>query len=261
MIYDDFSSAGWPSPRWTEFRYPGNDLWDPATRVHCAGAPERTLTVALQRFTRSHPNHVKALLLSTESFDLEHSGGFRVGVDMAVRIHGTEANPHGLDPGDPRLAAGALVAIDPETGMVFDFFVSNDRIQPLYERLPVARAALGPYPAYSILADPVPSRPDEWHRYDIRYDRTRDHVAWLIDGRQVYERSHAGAPVGRGAPIVKLRRLRFGGGLFTLLDDLCNDQERADDHPRIPGFIRSNLEDRFGQGGVVSFRNFEIELS
>ena len=260
MIYDDFAMAGWPSPRWTQFRHKEQELWDPAAIVTCTGAPTSTLTIELREFTQSHPNHVKALLLSTEVFDIERSGGFTVRVEMAVRIHGTEGNPHGLDPGDPRLAAGALVLIDPETGMVFDFFVSNDRIQALYERLPGARAAPGPYPAYSILADPVPSRPDEWHHYEIRYDAARDHVAWAIDGRQVDQKSHVGAPVGRNAPIVKLRRLRFGGGLFSLLDDLCNDQERADDHPRIPGFIKSNREDRFGQGGVVSFRNFEIEL-
>ena len=65
---------------------------------------------------------------------------------------------------------------------------------------------------------------------------------------------------GLGArAIVKLRRPRIGGGLFTLLDDLSNDRATADDNPRIPGFIRSNWEDRFGQGGQVSFRQFEIE--
>ena len=46
---------------------------------------------------------------------------------------------------------------------------------------------------------------------------------------------------------------------FTLLDDLSNDRATADDNPRIAGFIRSNWEDRFGQGGQVSFRKFEIE--
>ena len=62
-------------------------------------------------------------------------------VEMAVRTFGTEHNAFGLEPGDPRLANGALVVIDPDTGMVFDFFVSNDRIRPLCERLPSAQAA------------------------------------------------------------------------------------------------------------------------
>src|ERR1700690_2535876 len=102
MIYDDFTAAVWPSPRWTMFRHPEHDLWDPAAVVHCSGAPANTLTIELRQFTQSHPNHVKALLLSTEIFDLERSSGFTVRVEMAVRIYGTEGNRFGLDPGDPR---------------------------------------------------------------------------------------------------------------------------------------------------------------
>ena len=69
-----------------------------------------------------------------------------------------------------------------------------------------------------------------------------------------------GAPVGMAGPIVKLRRPRIGGGLFTLLDDLANDRAAADDNPRIPGLVPSNWHDRFGQGGQVSFRRFEVEV-
>lgn len=94
----------------------------------------------------------------------------------------------------------------------------------------------------------MPTRMGDWHLYEIRYDRPGDRV----DAR-------VGAPNGMDGPIVKLRRPRIGGGLFTLLDDLSNDRATADDNPRVPGFIRSNWEDRFGQGGQVSFRKFEIE--
>jgi hypothetical protein len=202
---------------------------------------------------------VKALMLSTSAFDLDESRGFVVRVEMAVRTFGTEHNTFGLEPGDPRLANGALVVIDPETGMVFDFFVSNDRIRPLYERLPSARKQLGPYPAYSILGEPVPTGMGEWHRYEIRYDRAEDHVEWRIDRKLVAAQARIGAPNGMDGPIVKLRRPRIGGGLFTLLDDLANDRATADDNLRIPGFVRSNWDDRFGQGGQVSFRKFEVE--
>jgi hypothetical protein len=256
MIYDDFTTGEWPSSRWMKFRSADHDLWDPATIVRHASPPESALTLSLRRFTQSHPNHVKALMLSTSAFEIEPGRGFIVRTDMAVRIFGTEANPHGLEPGDPRLAAGALVTIDPETGMVFDFFVSNDRIRPLYERLPGAH---GPAPCYSILGDALPSAPGEWHRYEVEYDGAADRVVWRVDGRAVAERERVGAPVGMAQPIVKPRRLRIGGGLFTLLDDLRDDRAAADDHPRIPGFIPSNWEDRFGQGAEVSFRRFEIE--
>jgi hypothetical protein len=123
LIYDDFSAGVWPSPRWMKFRSAEYDLWDPETKIRSPGAPENTLTIDLPRFTISHPNHVKALMLSTTAFDIEQSRSFAVRVEMAVRTFGTEHNKFGLDPGDPRLATGALVVIDPETGMVFDFFV------------------------------------------------------------------------------------------------------------------------------------------
>jgi hypothetical protein len=258
MIYDDFATPGWPSPRWLQHRAPTYDMWDPATKVHCPGAPVNTLTLELPRFTASHPNHVKALMMSSKVFGI--AGRFTAGVEMAVTTFATERNPWGLPPGDVRLAAGALVVSDPETGMIFDFFVSNDRIVPLYERLPTAREAHGDYPAYSILSpDPAPTRPGEWHRYEVRYDGARDHVEWWLDGRPIWQQDRVGAAIGRTAPIVKVRHLRLGAGLFTLLDDLRNDQDRADDHPKIPGFIASNLEDRFGQGGTVSVRNFAVE--
>ena len=152
-----------------------------------------------------------------------------------------------------------LVVIDPETGMVFDFFVSNDRIRPLYERLTFKRKELGPYPAYSMLGETVPTRMGDWHLYEIRYDRADDRVEWWIDRKLIAARGRIGAPDGMDGPIVKLRRPRVGGGLFTLLDDLNNDRVTADDNPKMPGFIRSNWEDRFDQGGQVLFRKFEIE--
>jgi hypothetical protein len=259
LVYDDFSAGGWPSPRWLKFRSADYDFWDAATVVHAPGSPENTLTIDLPRFTTSHPNHVKALMLSTTAFDLEESRGFTVRAEMAVRTFGTEHNTFGLEPGDPRLATGALVVIDPETGMVFDFFVSNDRIRPLYERLTFKRKELGPYPAYSILGETVPTRTGDWHLYEIRYDRAGDRVEWWIDRKLIAARGRIGAPDGMDGPIVKLRRPRIGGGLFTLLDDLNNDRVTADDNPKIPGFIRSNWDDRFDQGGQVSFRKFEIE--
>jgi hypothetical protein len=42
------------------------------------GAPENTLTIDLPRFTISHPNHVKGLMLSNTAFDIEQSRSFAV---------------------------------------------------------------------------------------------------------------------------------------------------------------------------------------
>ena len=121
LVYDDFSAGGWPSPRWLKFRSADYDFWDPATVVRAPGSPENMLTIDLPRFTTSHPNHVKALMLSTTAFDLEESRGFTVRAEMAVRTFGTEHNTFGLEPGDPRLATGAIVANDLES-KVKEFF-------------------------------------------------------------------------------------------------------------------------------------------
>lgn len=258
--YDGFADPTWPSPRWLRFRSSQYDLWDPATVVTVQGQTDATLMIDLPRFTASHPNHVKALMLSTRAFDIRQAAGFTVRVRMQTRINGTEQNRFGLAPGDVRLAAGSLVVIDPDTGMVFDFFVSNDRIRPLYERLPVARGAFGDYPAFTILGDVAPTRPGEWHTFEIRYRRDADRVEWWLDGILLQRQERVGAPPGEAGPLVKLRQPRIGGGLFTLLDDLANDRARADDQPRTPGFIRTNWEDRFGQGGHVAFRKFEFGI-
>jgi hypothetical protein len=257
VLYDDFRAAVWPSDRWTKFRSPEFDLWDPATEIRWAGEPSPAMTLHIPAFSRSHAHHVKALMLSATKFEIERS--FTVRVDMAVRTFGTERNAFGLDPGDPRLAAGAFVTTDQANGMVFDFLVSNDRICPLYERLPIAREAHGPYPAFTRFLDAVPTQAGAWHTYEVRYDSEADRVAWRVDGDRVAEVQRVGAPLGKAAPIVKVRRLQIGGGLFTVLDGLRDDRECADDHAPIPGVVATTWEDRFGQGGEVSFAKFQIE--
>ena len=62
MIYDDFSKPGWPREKWVEYRYPHVDLWDPAT---IATVADGVLTVDLKTYTVSHPNHVKARIISS----------------------------------------------------------------------------------------------------------------------------------------------------------------------------------------------------
>jgi hypothetical protein len=48
----------------------------PSDEEPLPGAPENTLTIDLPRFT--HPNHVKALMLSSTAFDIEQSRSFAV---------------------------------------------------------------------------------------------------------------------------------------------------------------------------------------
>lgn len=227
MIYDDFRSGAWPSERWSAYQRAGRAGWDAGTVVIAAPA---SLALQIERFT-TQKAHVKAMVVSSEAFDTEKFGSFRVRAEMAVKTYGTAANPWGLDPGDVRLANGALVTNDRSTGLVFDFMISNSRITTLNERLPTAVEALGPYPTFSDLRESVPTLPGEWHSYEIRYNGDAARVEWWVDGRCIDSET----------AVIKHRLLRFGGGLFTLLDDVTDG------------------DDLFGQGAEIAMRRFEVD--
>lgn len=258
-IYDDFTTLGaWPADKW--YRHlPAPDLWDPAAVVTRGNG---TLAIEARRFTRTrrdgHDN-VKALIYSTADFRPGEHSLLTVEADMRVATWGTERNPHGVDAGDVRLGCGALNTIDLKTWMVFDFFVSDSRIVPLYERLPFGQNKDNPYPAFTeLIPIAVPTSPGEWHRYKISYDRANDRVEWRVDGAIVAERKSVGAPPDERGPIVKIDSIKIGGGLFTMFGDLHNDRARSGDREKIPGLDPLYERTLFGQGAKVEFGKFTI---
>jgi hypothetical protein len=263
VVYDDFAAAGpWPGDKWHRHKVPDHDIWDPAVVVSCAGAPRGRLAIEARRFTLTQRNphdNVKALIYSTADFSPGGSGRVAVEADMRVTTFATASNPYGIDGGDVRLGCGALNTIDLKTSMVFDFFVSSSRIVALYERLPFTLSNDNPYPLFTeLIPVAVPTVPDAWHRYAIEYDRTRDRVAWRVDGTVVAERGAVGAPPGEQTPIVKIDSLKIGGGLFTLLGDLNNDRRRTGDRDKIPGLDPYYDRTLFGQGARVEFGSFQV---
>jgi Family of unknown function (DUF6081) len=263
VTYDDFATAGdWPGDKW--YRHlPIPGLWDPAAVVTCSGGPDGTLALEARRFTltrRDGHDNVKALIYSTAEFGPSDGGMFGVAAAMRVTTFGTENNPYNVDPGDVRLGCGALNTIDLKTWMVFDFFVSGSRIVALYERLPFGAGTDNPYPAFTeLIPTDASTKQGEWHRYAIRYDRARDHVEWVVDGRVVATRDAVGAPPGERGPIVKIDSMKIGGGLFTMYGVLCNDRQRTGDRRGTPGLDPRYERTLFGQGARVEFKPFEIE--
>ena len=263
VTYDDFATAGdWPGDKW--YRHlPIPGLWDPAAVVTCSGGPDGTLALEARRFTltrRDGHDNVKALIYSTAEFGPGDGGMFGVAAAMRVTTFGTENNPYNVDPGDVRLGCGALNTIDLKTWMVFDFFVSGSRIVALYERLPFGAGADNLYPAFTeLIPTDVSTKQGEWHRYAIRYDRARDRVEWVVDGRVVTTRDAVGAPPGERGPIVKIDSMKIGGGLFTMYGDLCNDRQSTGDRRAAPGLDPRYERTLFGQGARVEFKPFEIE--
>jgi Family of unknown function (DUF6081) len=263
ITYDDFATAGdWPGDKW--YRHlPIPGLWDPAAVVICSGGPDGTLALEARRFTltrRDGHDNVKALIYSTAEFGPGDGGVFGVAAAMRVTTFGTENNPYNVDPGDVRLGCGAFNTIDLKTWMVFDFFVSGSRIVALYERLPFGAGTDNPYPAFTeLIPTDASTKQGEWHRYAIRYDRARDRVEWVVDGRVVATRDAVGAPPGERGPIVKIDSMKIGGGLFTMYGDLCNDRQRTGDRRGKPGLDPRYERTLFGQGARVEFKPFEIE--
>jgi hypothetical protein len=206
---------------------------------------------------------------------------------LSARTYGTGRHPFGAavqDPSDDlRLAAGAMNTADPETNMVFDFFLTNRRLYAFYERLPSPGQD---HVAFSY-AVPVAGRsPDQRHRLAISLDSSRGVVTWTADGRQVLRVNRIGLrprdrqnlilDLGGTEEIVAPRQLACGMGMFTLLDArrpgsagpalvrLSNGvtyYDPAYGEPRPQRFVDDESlpgNRLWGQGGEVTVTRFEV---
>jgi len=151
---------------------------------------------------------------------------------MSGRAYGTAGHPFGAAVTNPdddmRLASMGMPLLDEETSTIFDFFMSNERVYVVYERLPFARQQLGNYAAF-VYQIPVADRsPDDRHHFEISYDRSAGVVRWLLDGKEVYRVDRLGYRLesreyllvdhGGEETLVEPRQLNCGMGTFTALD-------------------------------------------
>ncbi len=162
-------------------------------------------------------------------FDLVPGQEFACETEVWGRTYGVSMDPfHVPDPeADPRLASYALNGIDFETFMVADFFVTNEEIYALYERLPFARGTLGNYASFTHTMAVAPTHPDEHHKLALAFDRSAGTIRWLVDRHEVFRVTQIGQYLDRskvtidrgGTPItVSPRQIDCGIGTFTLLD-------------------------------------------
>jgi Family of unknown function (DUF6081) len=202
---------------------------------------------------------------------------------LSVRTFGTADHPFGPDvaPADLRLAAGALIVVDLETGMIFDFLLTNSAIYAFYERLPRPGAD---HAAFSY-AVPVLRRdsPEQVHELAVRY--TPGTATWLADGtdmltvRQIGRRClprdklvlDHGGPERAALP----RQLSMGLGLFALLDaagpgghglvrlsaEQYVDPDRGEPAPQRFFDEQGMVENRlWGQGARLTVRQVSVYL-
>lgn len=246
LFFDDFK-AGFTPANWTV--YGGNAVpttsssglkvvaggTNPAT-----GDPEFTDTVGPGGGDGTGvADHGKWLALVNHTASSGYPGfdavaGQAVGCQAALsgQTYGTAAQPFGsalVDPsGDPRLASVALVAGDLETGLLFDVFVTNDRIWARYES--VLSVTGGTNPASFGYMVPVATRkPGERDQIGVTFDKSAGVVSYAVNGSVVLrvgnlgsrpaDRSHLTVDHGGVDRIVSPRQFACGLGMFTLLDD------------------------------------------
>jgi uncharacterized protein DUF6081 len=150
---------------------------------------------------------------------------------MGGQTFGTQFHPFGNDVidanNDLRLASVAQVALDFESFMVFDFFMTNEKIYVFYERLPFGRTGTNNYAAFSFMVPVANNNPGDIHHLRIAYNRSKGVVRWLIDGTEVYRVTRIGRLIDRAFMTLDLggveedvspRQLACGMGTFTLLD-------------------------------------------
>jgi hypothetical protein len=120
---------------------------------------------------------------------------------------------------------GSTATLDLETGMVFDFMITNTEIYAFYERLPAAGST---YAAFSY-AVPVAARtPAKKDTYQISLDKAGTRAVWKLNGKKVLSVNRIGTlaldrkylliDAGGTPEVVRPKQLICAVATFTLLD-------------------------------------------
>lgn len=255
-VWDDFSggfSSG-PDGKWSfldfgpDFSHDGTVTTSAAgLRVESSGTNPATGRPAFRRTVGpADPSglpgtldHVKWLVYANTTaasgvLGFDTTAGEEIGFEtwMSGQAYGVRAQPFGAAVPDPdddlRLAAVGLPVQDLESGVAFDFMMTNKAVYVFYERLPHNRPVLGDYAAF-LYTVPVAGRTaGQSHHFKITYDRTSGTACWFLDGCEVFRvdkvghrlasRRHLMLDHGGTDQLVTPRQLAAGIGVFTILD-------------------------------------------
>ena len=206
-------------------------------------------------------NHATAA--GAPGFEVVSGKKFVIETRLGGRVFGLRDQPFGdaalsdLD-ADFRLGAAALVAQDPLTNVVFDFFITNNTVYAIYERVDMARMQLGNYAAYTY-AVPVASRkPEDMHDLRIVYDPDARTGSWQVDGVEKLfvdkigsriDRTYMAIDRGGEDTEVVPGQINCGLGTFTILDGALNGGPGLVDLGGMPDFY----DPQKGEGSPLSF--------
>lgn len=221
-------------------------------------------------------------------FDAVDGEELRFETQLSARTYGTGGHPFGSAVADPqadfRPACAAMNVADVETGLAFDFFLTERRIFAVHERLPMLRPQLGEYASFTAAVPVARREPGQVHRLAIGYDRSAGTVRWLIDDTEVHRtervghlpaREHVVLDHGGTDAEVTPRQLNCGLGLFTALDCSLGDGPGLVRLTGAPDFYFRDVDGRpepqvflddkslpasrlFGQGAALTVRRYTV---
>lgn len=134
---------------------------------------------------------------------------------------------------DIRLCSAALNILDQETWMVYDFFMSNEKIYAFYERLPFGwptQPFEKTYAAFSNCIEVASRAADPLNDFvtlAIGINTKKEYVKWYVNGKEVFKVVRPGLRLQdeyrmleHGGPALKAEQksISVGFGTFSLLD-------------------------------------------
>lgn len=154
-------------------------------------------------------------------FDAPPMGVLTATVEMSVRAFGSEGFPGSASKGIS--LAGAMITVDHESGLVFDFAFSNSTVYVLYERLPRQGA---PTECFSYAVPVAVRSSDQFHVCAVSLDRAARLVCWELDdttvltvrdpGVEQLDESHLMWRKEGVRELVDPGQLRIGLGMFAM---------------------------------------------
>ena len=260
LFYDDFRSGFFPNHPQSPYMYfsaPAAGLTAANDAAGGVSANFQSLTINSTPFTFTAPSgldHVKYLIYQKAPYNAPKRGIEIVyeGI-MAMQQTGLNNIPPALRAtngsimginnvnSDIRVAAAGFNCLDPETLMVFDFFLSNEDIYAVYERLPFNRTEWGGTgPNYIAFTHRIPLAKrntadplNDFVKLAIAYNYRDNYVRWIINDQEMFRVNRLGYPIERKyrviehntpgaqsapAQLIRPRQLQFGFGTFSLMD-------------------------------------------
>lgn len=183
-------------------------------------------------------DHIK-WMIQAEHHNSDGTPGFKILPGKTIKmetvaggeLYGVDKHPFGDAVTDPdsdfRLGALAMVNMDPDTNIVFDFFLTNAKIYALYERTPLGRKKYGNYASFSFAIPLMDRKPGEIHHLAITYNRDTNTARWFVEGKEKFKVENIGNKIDRKYmfidaggedQIVCLDRITCGLGMFTVMD-------------------------------------------